>query len=203
MKKIVIKSIIIIMFLLFIANPVFAENTNDIQMARLKLTVTNVNENYELYILLPKNYIQYAIQHDNLDIDYDGANTLIYHSIPSIIVNIDNVVKDTYIDNRIEYVQIKLDDLGENEYLFEIIPEYTNMDMLYRIKSESRDNIMIIDNFQLEDGKCEMEYDYATNEIKTENSKQIEFRFNISWWQILIIAILIIVLIYIEKRRKY
>lgn len=203
MKKIVIKSIIIIMVLLFIANPVFAENTNDIQMARLKLTVTNVNENYELYILLPKNYIQYAIQHDNLDIDYDGANTLIYHSIPSIIVNIDNVVKDTYIDNRIEYVQIKLDDLGENEYLFEIIPEYTNMDMLYRIKSESRDNIMIIDNFQLEDGKCEMEYDYAANEIKTENSKQIEFRFNISWWQILIIAILIIVLIYIEKRRKY
>lgn len=200
MKKILKIIMLMLVIILFITMPVMADNT---EMGRLKLNVINADENYELYILLPKKYIMYAIEHDNLDIDYDGANTLIYNSIPSIVVNIDNVVKETYVENSIEYVQIKLDDLGGDEYLFEIIPEYTDMDMKYRIKSNSRDNIMIIENFQMEDNKCEMEYDYAANEIKTENGAHVEFRFKITWWQILIIAILVIFLIYLNKRRKY
>ena len=196
LRNIVILSVLI---MLFATIPVFADST---EMGRLKLKVTNVDETYELYILLPRNYIMYAIEHDGLDIDYDGANTLIYNTIPSIVVNVNNVLKETYIDNRIEYVQIKLDDLGENEYLFEIIPEYTNMDMLYRIKSDSRDNLMIIENFQMDENVCEMEYDYATNEVKIKNTNQIEIRFHLEWWQILIIAILVIFLIYVSKRRN-
>lgn len=200
MKKILKSIILILVILLFISIPVLAES---LDTGKLKLNVTNANEEYDLYILLPKKYIMYAIKHDNLDIDYDGANTLIYNSIPSIIVNIDNVVKETYIDNGIEYVQVKLDNLGADDYLFEIIPEYTDMDMMYRIKSASRDNIMIIENFQMENNKCEMEYDYETNEIKTEKQSKIQFRFKISWWQILIIVIAVIFLIYLNKRRNY
>lgn len=200
MKKILKSIILMLVILLFISIPVLAES---LDTGKLKLNVTNANEEYDLYILLPKKYIMYAIKHDNLDIDYDGANTLIYNSIPSIIVNIDNVVKETYIDNGIEYVQVKLDNLGADDYLFEIIPEYTDMDMMYRIKSASRDNIMIIENFQMENNKCEMEYDYETNEIKTEKQSKIQFRFKISWWQILIIVIAVIFLIYLNKRRNY
>ena len=200
MKKILKIIILVIVMILFMIIPVMADTA---EMTKLKLNISNVNEDYELYILLPKKYIMYAINYDGLDIGYDGANTLIYNLIPSIIVNINNVVKETYIDNGIEYVQIKLDDLGDDEYLFEIIPEYTDMDMMYRIKSSSRDNIMIIENFQIKDNKCEMEYDYANNEIKTERENNIEIRFNIKWWQILIIAILLIFLAYLGKRRNY
>lgn len=199
MKKIII-AIFVLVLLLVITIQVYADS---IDVGRLQLKVINANEDYELYILLPRNYIMYAINHDGLDIDYDGANTLINNTIPSIIVNINNVVKETYIDNRIEYVQIKLDNLGDDEYLFEIIPEYTNMDMMYRIKSDSRDNLMIIKNFQMIKNVCEMEYDYETNEIKTENTSKIEIRFNIKWWQILIIAILLIFLVYLGKRGNY
>ena len=200
MKKILNILILSILISLTVAVPVLADDT---QMSQLRLIVTNANESYDLYILLPKKYIMYAINHDGLDIDYEGVNTLKYNVIPSIIVNIDNIVDDTYIDNGVEYVQIKLDDLGGDEYLFEIIPEYTDMDMRYRIKSESRDNIMIIDNFKMQDNVCEMEYDYNTNEIKTEHNSNIEFRFNIYWWQILVIVILVIFLIYLNKRRRY
>ena len=200
MKKKIIIAIFALVLLLAITIQVYADS---IDVGRLQLKVINANEDYELYILLPRNYIMYAINHDGLDIDYDGANTLINNTIPSIIVNINNVVKETYIDNRIEYVQIKLDNLGDDEYLFEIIPEYTNMDMMYRIKSDSRDNLMIIKNFQMIKNVCEMEYDYETNEIKTENTSKIEIRFNIKWWQILIIAILLIFLVYLGKRGNY
>ena len=199
MKKKAIIIIFTIIFVLLITIQAFA---NSMEVGRLKLKVMNAKENYELYILLPKSYIMYAINHDGLDIDYDGAYTLINNTIPSIVVNINNVVKETYIDNSIEYVQIKLDNLGDDEYLFEIIPEYTNMDMMYRIKSDSRDNVMIIKNFQMIENVCKMEYDYQTNEIKTKRNK-IEIKFNIKWWQILIIAILLIFLAYLGKRRNY
>ena len=173
-------------------------------MSQLRLTVTEADEPYEIYMLLPKNYINYAIKHDGLDIGYDGANTLIYNTIPSIMVNVNNVLKDTYIDNGIEYVQIKLDDMGGEEYIFEIISEYTDMDMIYRIKSESKDNLMLINNFSIdEDNTCKMEYNYKEDTIQTDGKSEVKIKFQLHWWQILIIAILIIFLIYMQKRRNY
>lgn len=173
-------------------------------MSQLRLTVTEADEPYEIYMLLPKNYINYAIKHDGLDIGYDGANTLIYNTIPSIMVNVNNVLKDTYIDNGIEYVQIKLDDMGGEEYIFEIISEYTDMDMIYRIKSESKDNLMLINNFSIdEDNTCKMEYNYKEDTIQTDGKNEVKIKFQLHWWQILIIAILIIFLIYMQKRRDY
>ena len=173
-------------------------------MSQLRLTVTEADEPYEIYMLLPKNYINYAIKHDGLDLGYDGANTLIYNTIPSIMVNVNNVLKDTYIDNGIEYVQIKLDDMGGEEYIFEIISEYTDMDMIYRIKSESKDNLMLINNFSIdEDNTCKMEYNYKEDTIQTDGKNEVKIKFQLHWWQILIIAILIIFLIYMQKRRNY
>ena len=132
MKKIIKVIILSILLITSIYIPVKAA---DGETNQLRLTVTEADESYEIYMLLPKNYIKYAIQHDDLDIEYDGANTLIYNSIPSIAVNVNNVLEDTYIEDGMEYVQIKLDDMGEEEYVFEIMSEYTEMDMMFRIKS--------------------------------------------------------------------
>ena len=200
MKKIIKVIIISIILITSIYIPVKATEGKTTQ---LKLTVTDADEAYEIYMLLPKNYIKYAIQHDGLDIEYDGANTLIYNTIPSIVVNVKNVLTDTYIDDGIEYVQIKLDDMGGEEYIFEIISEYTDMDMMYRIKSESKDNLMLIDNFTVKDNMCKMEYNYKQDTIQSQNETELKIGFELRWWQILIIAVLIIFLIYLHKRRSY
>ncbi len=200
MKKIIKVIIISIILITSVYIPVKATEGKTTQ---LKLTVTDADEAYDIYMLLPKNYIKYAIQHDGLDIEYDGANTLIYNTIPSIVVNVQNVLTDTYIDDGVEYVQIKLDDIGEEEYIFEIISEYTDMDMMYRIKSESKDNLMLIDNFTVEDNMCKMEYNYKQDTIQSQSGTELKIGFELHWWQILIIAVLIIFLIYLHKRRSY
>ena len=192
MKKLIKIIILSILIITSVYIPTNAE-TELAGMSQLRLTVTEADEPYEIYMLLPKNYINYAIKHDGLDLGYDGANTLIYNTIPSIMVNVNNVLKDTYIDNGIEYVQIKLDDMGGEEYIFEIISEYTDMDMIYRIKSESKDNLMLINNFSIdEDNTCKMEYNYKEDTIQTDGKNEVKIKFQLHWWQILIIAILII-----------
>lgn len=200
MKKIIKIIILSILLITSIYLPVKAVEGKTTQ---LRLTVIEADEPYEIYMLLPKNYINYAIQYDGLDIGYDSANTLIYNTIPSIVVNVNNVLKDTYIDNGIEYVQIKLDDMGGEEYVFEIISEYTDMDMMYRIKSESKDNLMLINNFTVQDNTCEMEYNYKEDTIEKEGKTEFKLGFELHWWQILIIAVLVIFLIYMHKRRSY
>lgn len=200
MKRILNIIILSVFIILTIVLPVQADNA---ETNRLKLKVVNSNESYELYILLPKRYIMYAIEHDNLDIKYDGSNTLKYNVIPSITVDINNIQDDTYTDNQIEYVQIKLDDLGGEEYLFEIISEYTDMDMLYRIKSATRDNLMVIDNFNIENNACEMQYDYEQNKISTEKLTNTKVKIQLKWWQILIIVGVIIMAIIVYNWRNY
>lgn len=199
MKKIL--KIVIIMLLLinmfYITSTATNENVN-----KLRLTVINANEDYQIYILLPKKYIMYAIEKDGLDIEYDKANTLIYNNIPSIPVNINNVQQETYIENNVEYVQVLLDDIVEGEYYFEIVGDYTDMDMLYRVKSSTRDDIIHIDNFSIQDNLCEMEYNYKDNIIKTEENKNIKISINFEWWQIVLIIILVIFIIYLYKRRE-
>lgn len=173
-------------------------------MSQLRLKVVEAEEDYEIFMLLPKKYIKYAIQNDGLDIEYDGANTLKYNIIPSIVVDINKIQDNTYVDDtRIEYVQIKLDDLGGQEYVFEIIEKYTDMDMVYRVKSNTKDNIMLINTFTVEDNVCKIEYNYKENTIKTEKRSEIKFNFKISWWQIVIIIILIMFIVYIYRRRNY
>ena len=200
MKKFLNTIILCIIIIMSTYLPVKAADT---EMSQLRLTVLEADEDYELFMLLPKKYIKYAIQHDGLDIEYESENTLMYNTIPSISVDINNVQDDTYIENGVEYVQIKLDDLGGEEYLFEIISEYTDMDMVYRLKSASRDNIMVIENFQMQDNVCRMEYNYKENTIKTERKNELKINFKISWWQILIIIILVIFIVYLKKRRNY
>lgn len=197
MKK-VLKIIVIAILLI---NIFYISSIANEEMNKLRLNVVDSNEDYQVYILLPKKYIMYAINYDGLDIEYDKANTLIYNNIPSIPVDINNVQNDTYIENSIEYVQILLNNVGNEEYYFEIIEDYTDMDILYRVKSQTRDNIIHIDNFKIKDNSCKMEYNYEQNEIKSLERNDIKISIDFEWWQILLIIILVIFIIYLYKRR--
>lgn len=196
MKKIIL---IILLLINILSIPVLATTEN---VNKLKLTVVDANEAYQIYILLPKKYIMYAIEKDGLDIEYDKANTLIYNNIPSIPVDIDNVQEETYVENNQEYVQVLLDDFGSGEYYFEIIEDYIDMDMLYRVTSQTRDSIIHIDNFELKDNTCKMEYNYKENIIKTNYSKNIKIKIDFKMWQIILIIILLVFTIYLYKRRE-
>ena len=197
MKKII--SIIILITIIAIGTIVMAENE---EMTQLKLEVANADEDYKVYMLLPKKYIQYVIEHDNLDFGYDGANTLIERNIPSIIVNVDKVQKDIFKDDGIEYVQIELEDLSDNVYLFNILDDYPELDMIYRIKSKTKDDLLIIKDLKKENHKCNIKYDYKENTVKTEKESKIKISYNWSWWQTIAIILLIIFVSYLFKRRN-
>ena len=61
--------------------------------------------------------------------------------------------------------------------------------MKYRIKNDSKDFIANIENFKLNDGICEIEYDYDADIVKQPDRKMFSFG------TILLVAILIIILI--------
>lgn len=204
MKKTIISLFIIIIISLLMI--IF--NTTNVQAAssdsgffELQFEIINneENENVDIYLLLPKEYIEFAIEHDNLDIEYEGANTLKENSIPSINVDRLNILDDIYEENGIEYVQILLEKNDDDIYSFDILSDYFDLGMRYRIKNDNKDFIAHIDNFNIEKGVCEIEYDYSADIVKQPDKKMF------SLGTIILIIILIIIIIlgissYIKKK---
>ena len=60
-----------------------------------------------------------------------------------------------------------------NIYVFDILESYPKMDIKYRIKNIQKDYIVHIDNFKIERGKCEIEYDYTKDMVKQPDKKII------------------------------
>lgn len=161
MKRIITFTILII--LIFMVGNVYAIDTFDLQF---QVSNNKENEDFDLYILLPEKYVIYAINKSNLEINYEGVETLKQYSIPGIDIEIDNIQDEIYEEKGVKYIQILLDKNSDDIYEFSILENYPNMDMKYRIKNSDKDYIMHIDNFKVKDGKCEIEYNYDKDEIK-------------------------------------
>ena len=161
MKRIITFTILII--LMFMVGNVYAIDTFDFQF---QVSNNKENEDFDLYILLPEKYVIYAINQSNLEINYEGVETLKQYSIPGIDVEIDNIQDEIYEEKGVKYIQILLEKNSKDIYEFSILENYPNMDMKYRIKNSDKDYIMHIDNFKVKDGKCEIEYNYEKDEIK-------------------------------------
>ena len=198
MKKLFLIFIISIMILAI--NFTYVNANNDTYTLELETVNNKHKEDFDLYLLLPKDYIVFAIQEDNLDISYDGANTLKNNEIPSIPVKKEMVKEDVYIENGIEYVQILLEESNNNKYEFEMLSNYTNMDMKYRVKNIEKDYIIHIDNFKIVERKCEIEYDYDNNTVKQPDIKIVLFATKVLT-VILVIVIVIGLIAYIKQRR--
>ncbi len=185
MKKVV--TLVIASILIFMFGYVYAENTIEFEFK----TINNEkNEDFDLYILLPEKYILYAIEQMTSDvyIEYDGANTLKNNQIPGINVKKENVQNELYEENGIKYVQILLN--GENGiYKFDVLEDYIDMDIKYRIKNAQKDYILHIDSFKIKDKKCEMEYNYQLDTVKQPDRRIVSFN------TILIILLIIIIMI--------
>ena len=186
MKKLV-TIIFICMLIMMMCIPVVKANST--YTIALEVTKNKEEKTFELYMLLPENYITYAINKAGMDIEYVGAETLIQNEIPSIDVDKSKVQDETYSENGIEYVQILLEPNEDGMYTFEVIADYPEMDMKLRIKNDEKDYIMHIDNFKIEDDVCQIEYDYDNDEVKQPTKIVINFG------TILLIVILVMIII--------
>lgn len=199
MKKFLSTIILNILLLSLIVVPVQATET---EMTKLQLEVLEAKESYEIYMLLPRTYITYAIKHDGLNIKYEGVNTLKYNTIPSIAIDTNNIQDEEYIEDGIEYTQIKIENFGTEIYTFDIISEYTEMDMVFRFKSESKDYILHLDNFTVEDNLCKIQYNYEKDTLKSEKKTTVKVKFNLEWWQAVLIIGIVLGIVYIYNRRN-
>ena len=161
MKRVITFSILIILTLM--VGNVYAIDTFDFQF---QVSNNKENEDFDLYILLPEKYVIYAINQSNLEINYEGVETLKQYSIPGIDIEKDNIQDEIYEEKGVKYIQILLEKNSKDIYEFSILENYPNMDMKYRIKNSDKDYIMHIDNFKVKDGICEIEYNYEKDEIK-------------------------------------
>ena len=198
MKKRVIVGIIIVI-MIFMVGQVQAANTFELEF---KTFNNKKNEKFDLYILLPKEYIEFAIQQSYLDlnINYEGANTLKKNTIDGINVKKSNVQSELYQEaNGAEYIQIRLEE-EDGVYTFDLLESYPKMDIKYRIKNITKDYIVHIDNFKIEKGKCEIEYNYAKDVVKQPDKKIIPI--GVKMLMVLLVIIVIVGIVARIKGRK-
>lgn len=172
MKRYIAIICICVLVILMNISVVTANSTYTIE---LEVTKNTENKSFTLYILLPQDYIEYAINKAGLDIEYTGAETLKQYDIPLINIDKEKIQDETYSENGIEYVQILLEQNEDSMYIFEIIEDYPDMDMKLRAKNNEKDYIMHIDNFKIKDDVCQIEYNYDKNEIKQPTQITINF----------------------------
>ena len=198
MKKLVfIFSILLIIILGVLANFSYAYE----KMYTLEFEASDVSKSFDLYLLLPKEYIEYAIRKDGLDIKYKGVETLKDNDIPSInIENKNDISDELYKENGIEYIQILLHQNEDGKYVFDILEDYPDMDMKYRIKNVDKDDIVHINNFEISDNVCKIEYNYDENTIKQTNTTFVPFLMKLL---IILLAVIIVIgaVAYIKQRR--
>ena len=202
MKKKIINlvTIFIICILTILSQSIFLNaNASNSETYTYNIEIKNNtnNDNVDIYILLPKEYIMYVINYDNLDIDYEGVETLKNNVIPNISVKKENIQDKLYKEENKEYISILLEENEDGIYQFEALQDYTNMDIKFRIKNDNRDYIMDVSNFNIENNICEIQYDYDKNEIKQPGKIKINF----GTIFLIILAILLIITAIISKKK--
>lgn len=166
----------------------------------LEFKTINANEKFDIYVLLPKEYIIFAIKEDKLDIQYNGVETLKENDIPSIKVKKENIINELYEENGKEYIQILLEQNEEGIYKFDILSDYGKLDIKFRIKNLDKDYIAHIDNFKIDNNVCKIEYDYKKDTIKQPNTKFIPFLTKFLIF-VLVVVIIVGIIAYVKKGR--
>ena len=195
----VITIILTIIMIIFMTKIVKAteEETYEIEF---NITNNVDNKQYNVYILLPKEYIEYAIQQSNLEIEYNGSTTLKENNIPNIKINKEDVQEKTYEENNTEYVQILLHSTDENKYIFEILKSYPYKDMLFRVTENNNQDydyiVPLKEDFKLEDNICKVYYDYQ-EKVATNIEKG---GWGIKPCQLILVVIIVIVLVMIIRK---
>lgn len=191
-KIIVISIILLIIFMKF--NIVNAENE---ETYTIEFNIENVeNPNYNVYLMIPKDYIEYLIQNSNLNIKYNGPVTLKENRFPSLDIKKENVQEELYEDNNIEYVQVLLEPTIENQYKVNVLKSYPEKDMAFRIEEKETDYNYIIymeENFKIEDNICKIYYNYQEKVATNIQNEKI----GIKLWQIILVILIVGIVVFL------
>ena len=166
----------------------------------LEFKASDVSEDFDLYLLLPKDYILFAIEEDGLNIEYTGVETLKSNDIPSIRVDKESISDELYEEGGVKYIQILLQENEKGKYEFDILSNYNKMNMKYRVKNMNKDDIVHIDNFKISNGVCKVEYNYEKNTIEQHISNFVTILVIILIF-ILIMIIVLGIISYIKQRK--
>lgn len=166
----------------------------------LEFKASDVSEDFDLYLLLPKDYVLFAIEEDGLNIEYTGVETLKNNDIPSIRVDKESISDELYEEGGVEYIQILLEENEDGKYEFDILSNYNKMNMKYRVKNMNKDDIVHIDNFKISNGVCKVEYNYEKNTVKQPDTEFIPFVTKVLMI-ILVVIIVVGIIAYIKQRR--
>lgn len=166
----------------------------------LEFKASDVSDDFDLYLLLPKDYVLFAIEEDGLNIEYTGVETLKNNDIPSIRVDKESISDELYQEGGVEYIQILLEENEEGKYEFDILSNYNKMNMKYRVKNMNKDDIVHIDNFKISNGVCKVEYNYEKNTVKQPDTEFIPFVTKVLMI-ILVVIIVVGIIAYIKQRR--
>lgn len=197
MKKIWITIIALFTVMVAIINTPQVKATEEYET--LDLTIEDINKDYKLYVLLPREYIEYAIAKSGLDMEYIGAETLTQKDIPGIEIDKTQVQPNTYTDQGVEYVQVLLSPTEQNHYQFKVLKSYGKLDVKFKflINGENESVIMHLENFSAnKDDTYHIKYNYAKDTLKNE----VVRKGHIAWWQIVLIILIILFIIFITKR---
>ena len=166
----------------------------------LEFKASDVSDDFDLYLLLPKDYVLFAIEEDGLNIEYTGVETLKNNDIPSIRVDKESISDELYEEGGVEYIQILLEENEDGKYEFDILSNYNKMNMKYRVKNMNKDDIVHIDNFKISNGVCKVEYNYEKNTVKQPDTEFIPFVTKVLM-VILVVIIVVGIIAYIKQRR--
>ena len=166
----------------------------------LEFKASDVSEDFDLYLLLPKDYVLFAIEEDGLNIEYTGVETLKNNDIPSIRVDKESISDELYEEGGVEYIQILLEENEDGKYEFDILSNYNKMNMKYRVKNMNKDDIVHIDNFKISNGVCKVEYNYEKNTVKQPDTEFIPFVTKVLMI-VLVVIIVVGIIAYIKQRR--
>ena len=166
----------------------------------LEFKASDVSDDFDLYLLLPKDYVLFAIEEDGLNIEYTGVETLKNNDIPSIRVDKESISDELYEEGGVEYIQILLEENEDGKYEFDILSNYNKMNMKYRVKNMNKDDIVHIDNFKISNGVCKVEYNYEKNTVKQPDTEFIPFVTKVLMI-ILVVIIVVGIIAYIKQRR--
>ena len=100
---------LLFLFIILLFNVSSYSKTKDFYELQFKVINNNENKNFDIYLLLPEEYIEFVIENDGLEIEYTGIDTLKNNYIPSINIDKSKLQEDTYKEDGVEYIQILLD----------------------------------------------------------------------------------------------
>lgn len=196
-KKILLIFILLIMLLIWMVPVLAIQVGTKGDTYEIQLTMKNKQPSYQLYLLLPRDYLEYVIAQKGLDLVYEGPDTLIEHEIPGISVSRDKVQAQEYVEDQKQYVSILLTPDDKEMFYFTVVSSYPNQDIKFRYVNGEKDFIVHLDDFRVQDGVCQIEYDGKQDTVKNVYTTKGK----IEWWQILIVVLLVVFISYVTKQK--